>query len=70
MTTSVNAAKVKELREAQEISQSQLARDAKMSRTSLRAIEEGPPDIALSTLGALADALGVLPAELIRRGEK
>ena len=57
--------KVKALRQARKMSQAGLAAKAKLAREFVNRIEAGRQDPSLSTINALARALGVTPAELL-----
>ena len=68
------AANLRRLRNAKGLSQDALAYDAEVSRSYLSQLEKGAFHASLKTLGKLADALGVEPAEFLklpaRRGRK
>jgi len=51
--------KVKQIREARNLSQGALARKARMSREHLNRLEAGRHDATISTLERIAKALGV-----------
>jgi transcriptional regulator with XRE-family HTH domain len=54
------------LRKAKKMSQAELARRADLSREYVNKIEAGRYDPPLSTINALAKALGVKPAALMK----
>lgn len=57
---------VKELREANDLTQGELAKRARVSRATVNRIENGrPKSIDLDVLERIAKALGVSPAALI-----
>lgn len=53
------------LRQAQGLSQEALADAAGIHRTYVGSVERGERNIALDNINALADALGVSPAQLV-----
>ncbi len=57
--------KLRKLRKAKKLSQAALATKAGLSREYVNRIEAGRYDPPLSTLNALAEALGVKPARLL-----
>lgn len=58
--------KLKRLRRGRALTQVQLAERAKMSQSTIAQIESGArPNPHPGTLGKLADALGVSPADLL-----
>jgi transcriptional regulator with XRE-family HTH domain len=57
---------VKEIRLEQRMTQQQLADLAGLHRTFIISIEKGRQNLSAMTLIRLADALGVLPPELLR----
>lgn len=59
-------ARVRELRHAAGVSQTELAGSVPMSRVTLSKVENGEHDLAASYIRALADALGVDPGALFR----
>lgn len=66
----VFAANLRQLRNAKGISQDDLAYEANVSRSYLSQLEKGVFYASLNVVGRLADALGVEPAELLRRQDK
>ena len=64
-TAIVNGERVKQLRQAQLVTQSQLAQKAGIRAESLCRIEKGKP-AKFSTIIKLAEALGVEPQTLIQ----
>jgi transcriptional regulator with XRE-family HTH domain len=59
------AARVREIREAQDLSQGELARLAGTSRSLVSGLEAGTKVPTVKTLGLLADALGVPVEDLV-----
>lgn len=57
--------RVRELRLEQGLSQEALAELAGIHRTYVGSVERGERNIALDNINALADALGVSPADLV-----
>lgn len=57
-------ARVRELRQAHEWSQEDLAEKAALHRTYIGSVERGERNISLDNIHALADALGVSVTEL------
>lgn len=57
---------VKEIRLKQRMTQQQLADLAGLHRTFIISIEKGRQNLSAMTMIRLADALGVLPSELLR----
>ena len=57
--------KLRKVRKAKKLSQAVLAKRADLSREYVNKIEAGRYDPPLSTINALAKALGVKPAELL-----
>lgn len=57
--------RVRELRLEQGLSQEALAELAGIHRTYVGSVERGERNIALDNINALADALGVSPAQLV-----
>ena len=55
-------------REAQRLSQEALAERSDLHRTYVGSVERGERNVSLSTLETLAVALGVEPADLLRKG--
>jgi transcriptional regulator with XRE-family HTH domain len=60
------SARLRELREAAGIDQAELARRAKVEQSSISRWESGKREPGVSNLFALAEALGVDPAELLK----
>jgi transcriptional regulator with XRE-family HTH domain len=58
-------AKIRKLRKAAGMSQAGLAKRARLTRVYVTRLEAGRQDPSLSTINALARALGVTVAELI-----
>ena len=56
--------KIKELREGQGLSQSQLAFEAKMPREQIGRIERGQVNTGVKNIGAIALALNLKPKDL------
>ena len=59
-------ARVRQLRKARKLSQAALAERARLTRAYVTRLEAGQQDPSLSTITALAKALGVAPASLLR----
>lgn len=55
-------------REAQRLSQEALAERSNLHRTYVGSVERGERNVSLSTLETIAFALGVEPADLLRKG--
>jgi transcriptional regulator with XRE-family HTH domain len=68
----VFAANLRRLRHEKGLSQDDLAYEAEVSRSYLSQLEKGAFYASLKIIGRLAEALGVEPAELLKRatGEK
>ena len=66
--TEVDGAKLKELREEQAFSVRDLAREAGVSTDTITALEKGRRNAWPRNVRKLADALGVEPIELMKRG--
>ena len=64
----VFAANLRRLRHEKGLSQDDLAYEAEVSRSYLSQLEKGAFYASLKIVGKLAEALGVEPAELLRRG--
>lgn len=64
------AANLRRLRNEKGLAQDDLAYDAKMSRSYLSKLEKGAFYASLQIIGRLADALGVEPAEFLKRPTK
>jgi transcriptional regulator with XRE-family HTH domain len=64
----VFAANLRRLRHEKGLSQDDLAYEAEVSRSYLSQLEKGAFYASLKIIGRLAEALGVEPAELLRRG--
>lgn len=58
-------AKIRQLRKAKGMSQADLAARARLTRVYVTRLEAGQQDPSLSTINALARALGVLVTELL-----
>ena len=56
-------------REALHLSQEALAERSDLHRTYVGSVERGERNISLSTLESLATALGIEPADLLRKGD-
>jgi transcriptional regulator with XRE-family HTH domain len=63
----VFATNLRRLRHAKGLSQDDLAYEAEVSRSYLAQLEKGTYYASLKIVSKLADALGVEPAELLRR---
>ena len=61
------AANVRRIRNAKGLSQDDLAYEAEISRSYLSQIEKGSFHVSLKIIGRLAEALGVEPAEFLRK---
>jgi len=59
---------VRRARQKAGLTQEQLAHDAKIDLTYAGGIERGRRNPSVEVLGRLADALGVEPADLLKRG--
>ena len=59
-------AKIRKLREAEGLSQANLAKRARLTRVYVTRLEGGRQDPSLSTINALARALGVPVTELLQ----
>ena len=64
----VFAANLRRLRHEKGLSQDDLAYEAEVSRSYLSQLEKGAFYASLKIIGRLADALGVEPDELLKRG--
>ena len=64
----VFAANLRRLRHEKGLSQDDLAYEAEVSRSYLSQLEKGAFYASLKIVGKLAEALGVEPAELLKRG--
>ena len=64
----VFAANLRRLRHEKGPSQDDLAYEAEVSRSYLSQLEKGAFYASLKIIGRLAEALGVEPAELLKRG--
>ena len=64
----VFAANLRRLRHEKGLSQDDLAYEAEVSRSYLSQLEKGALYASLKIIGKLAEALGVEPAELLKRG--
>jgi transcriptional regulator with XRE-family HTH domain len=58
---------VRRLRKARGMTQEQLADEAEMAARYLAGVERGEENPTLRFLGKIADALGVTPADLLRK---
>ena len=63
----VFAANLRRLRHEKGVSQDDLAYEAEVSRSYLSQLEKGAFYASLKIIGKLAEALGVEPAELLKR---
>lgn len=61
------AARVRELREAAEMTQADLAARMRVPRTNVVRLESGARDVPISTVARVAKALGVRPGELLEK---
>jgi transcriptional regulator with XRE-family HTH domain len=61
---------VRQLREANGLSQEQLAAEAGLHRTYISLVERGRRNITVDALSQIAEALGVYPSRLIAEAEK
>ena len=59
-------ARVREIRQEQGLSQEELAEAAELHRTYVGSVERGERNVSVLNVWALADALGVDAAELLR----
>ena len=59
--------RLRELRRARQVSQEALADEAGLDRTYVSSVERGHRNISLVNIYRLAHALGVEPAELLRK---
>lgn len=66
----VFATNLRRLRHEKGLSQDDLAYEAEVSRSYLSQLEKGAFYASLKIIGKLSEALGVEPAELLRRGER
>jgi transcriptional regulator with XRE-family HTH domain len=64
----VFAVNLRRLRHEKGLSQDDLAYEAEVSRSYLSQLEKGAFYASLKIIGRLAEALGVEPAELLKRG--
>jgi transcriptional regulator with XRE-family HTH domain len=64
----VFAANLRGLRHEKGLSQDDLAYEAEVSRSYLSQLEKGAFYASLKIIGKLAEALGIEPAELLKRG--
>jgi transcriptional regulator with XRE-family HTH domain len=62
------AANLRREREARGLSQESLAHEAGLHRTYVGSVERGERNISIDNVERLAKALGVEPADLMRRG--
>ena len=58
-------AQIRKLRKAKSMSQADLAKRARLTRVYVTRLEAGRQDPSLSTINAIAKALGVLASELL-----
>lgn len=58
-------ARVRELRQAKELTQEQLAFDSGLDRTYINSVEQGRRNVSLVNIVRIAEALKVEPAELV-----
>jgi transcriptional regulator with XRE-family HTH domain len=65
-TSKQMGARVRQLRKARKLSQAALAERAGLTRAYVTRLEAGQQDPSLSTITALAKALGVAAASLLR----
>jgi transcriptional regulator with XRE-family HTH domain len=61
---------VRQLREANGLSQEELAAEAGLHRTYISLVERGRRNITVDALSQIAEALGVYPSRLIAEAEK
>ncbi len=61
------AANLRRLRQAQDLTQEELADRAGLSARYIGAVERGDASARITIVGRIAEALGVEPAELIRK---
>jgi transcriptional regulator with XRE-family HTH domain len=61
------AANLRAAREASGVSQERLAHDAGVHRTYVGSVERGETNISIDNIERLARALGIEPADLMRR---
>ena len=61
------AANLRRIRNAKGLSQDDLAYEAEISRSYLSQIEKGSFHVSLKIIGRLAEAMGVEPAEFLKR---
>jgi transcriptional regulator with XRE-family HTH domain len=65
----VNSMRLKQLRMERALSQDDLERMTSVAQATISALEHGKRPARPSTLRKLAEALGVEPKELMRRGD-
>jgi len=65
----VDGMKLRGLRQERALSQQDLERMTRVAQSTLSALESGKRDAQPRTVRKLADALGVEPRELMRRGD-
>jgi transcriptional regulator with XRE-family HTH domain len=66
----VFAANLRRLRNARGVSQDELAYEAHVSRSYLSQLEKGTFYASLNVVGRLSEALGVEPAELLKKPQR
>ncbi len=66
----VFAANLRRLRNAKGVSQDELAHEANVSRSYLSQLEKGTFYASLNIVGRLSEALGVEPAELLKKPQR
>jgi transcriptional regulator with XRE-family HTH domain len=66
----VFAANLRRLRNAKGVSQDELAHEANVSRSYLSQLEKGSFYASLNVVGRLSEALGVEPAELLKKPQR
>jgi transcriptional regulator with XRE-family HTH domain len=66
----VFAANLRRLRNAKGVSQDELAHEANVSRSYLSQLEKGTFYASLNVVGRLSEALGVEPAELLKKPQR
>jgi transcriptional regulator with XRE-family HTH domain len=66
----VFAANLRRLRNAKGVSQDELAYEANVSRSYLSQLEKGTFYASLNVVGRLSEALGVEPAELLKKPQR
>lgn len=61
--------RIRELRMAEGMSQEELAGRARCSKMQISGLERGKPELTVHWMRRIADALGVHPAELLRKDD-